>query len=156
MWWYREGNKEQGWRRVGALSPSIVHILVWSLVFWMSNLSSNYIVFNINNSKNSLFHTLSETLTLKTSKTWRTLFHTFELKTWNLKTWRHSSRLKNLQHFEEVSSTPPTHLEKLQAPCMPPLGNELPLTLQTKNLVSKGFSPFFYVIQVQTFHYFLF
>jgi hypothetical protein len=28
----------------------------------------------------------------------------------------HSSTLKNLQHFEEVSSTPPTHLEKLQAP----------------------------------------
>ncbi len=33
MWWYREGNKEQGWRRVGTLSPSIVHILVWSLGF---------------------------------------------------------------------------------------------------------------------------
>jgi hypothetical protein len=33
MWWYREGNKEQGWRRVGTPSPSIVHILVWSLVF---------------------------------------------------------------------------------------------------------------------------
>jgi hypothetical protein len=28
MWWYREGNKEQGWRRVGHLTPSIVHILV--------------------------------------------------------------------------------------------------------------------------------
>jgi len=28
MWWYREGNKEQGWRRVGTLTPSIVHILV--------------------------------------------------------------------------------------------------------------------------------
>jgi len=28
MWWYREGNKEQGWRRVGTLSPSIAHILV--------------------------------------------------------------------------------------------------------------------------------
>jgi hypothetical protein len=32
---------------------------------------------------------------------------------------------------------------------MPPLGNELPLTLQIKNLVSKGFSPFFYAIQAQ-------
>jgi hypothetical protein len=28
MWWYREGNKEQGWRGVGYLTPSIVHILV--------------------------------------------------------------------------------------------------------------------------------
>jgi hypothetical protein len=28
MWWYGEGNKEQGWRRVGTLTPSIVHILV--------------------------------------------------------------------------------------------------------------------------------
>jgi hypothetical protein len=37
----------------------------------------------------------------------------------------------------------------LQVPYMPPLGNELPLTLQTKNLLSKGFSPFFYAIQVQ-------
>jgi len=55
------------------------------------------------------------------------------------------------QHFEEVSSTPPTHLEKLQAPCMPPLGNELPLTLQTNNLVSKGFSPFFYAIHVEDY-----
>jgi hypothetical protein len=58
----------------------------------------------------------------------------------------HFSTLRNLQHFEEVSSTPHTHLEKLQAPCMPPLGNELPLTLQNKNLVSKGFSPLFYAI----------
>jgi hypothetical protein len=32
---------------------------------------------------------------------------------------------------------------------MPPLGNELALTLQIKNLVSKGFSPFFYAIQAQ-------
>jgi hypothetical protein len=32
---------------------------------------------------------------------------------------------------------------------MPPLGNELPITLQTKNLVSKRFSPFFYAIQAQ-------
>jgi hypothetical protein len=45
---------------------------------------------------------------------------------------KHSSTLENLQHFEEISSTCPTHLEKLQAPCMSPLGNELPLTLQTK------------------------
>jgi hypothetical protein len=62
------------------------------------------------------------------------LFFThIELKTWNLKTWRtffHTWKI--LEHFEEVFSTPPTHLEKLQAPCMPPLGNELPLTLQTK------------------------
>ncbi len=94
---------------------------------------------------------------LETSKTWRTLFHTIELETWNLKTWEHSSTLKNLQHFEEVSSTPPTHLEKLQALCMPPLGNELPLTLQTKNLLSKRILSFFsYAIQAQTFHYFLF
>jgi hypothetical protein len=28
MWWYREGNKEQGWRGVGYLTPSIVHILL--------------------------------------------------------------------------------------------------------------------------------
>jgi hypothetical protein len=69
----------------------------------------------------------------------------------------HSSTLKNLQHFEKVSSTPRTHLEKLQALCMPPLGNELPLTLQTKNLVSKRILSFFsYAIQAQTFHYFLF
>jgi len=32
---------------------------------------------------------------------------------------------------------------------MPPLGNELPLILQTKNLVSKGFFPFSYAIQAQ-------
>jgi hypothetical protein len=25
---------------------------------------------------------------------------------------------KNLQHFEEISSTPPTHLKVLQSPCM--------------------------------------
>jgi hypothetical protein len=49
----------------------------------------------------------------------------------------------NLQHFEEVSSTPPTHLEKLQAPCMPPLGNELPLTLQTKKPCLKTILSFF-------------
>jgi hypothetical protein len=41
----------------------------------------------------------------------KTLFQT--LSPWNLilsKTWRISfSCLKNLQHFEEISSTPPTH-----------------------------------------------
>ncbi len=35
MWWYREGNKEQGWRRVGTLTPSIVHILVCSMCLWL-------------------------------------------------------------------------------------------------------------------------
>jgi hypothetical protein len=47
-------------------------------------------------------------------------------------------------------------LEKLQAPCMPPLGNELPFILQTKNLVSKGFSPFSMQYKLKIFHYFLF
>jgi hypothetical protein len=50
---------------------------------------------------------------LKLSMNWRTFFHTFSR--WNLilsKTWRISfSHLKNLQHFEEISSTPSTHLE---------------------------------------------
>jgi hypothetical protein len=37
----------------------------------------------------------------------------FHIETWYFqKTWRTSfSRLKNLQHFEEIFSTPPTHLE---------------------------------------------
>jgi hypothetical protein len=35
MWWYKEGNKEQGWRRVGYLTPSIVHILVCSMCLWL-------------------------------------------------------------------------------------------------------------------------
>jgi hypothetical protein len=47
-------------------------------------------------------------------------------------------------------------LEKLQALCMPPLGNELPLTLETKNLFSKGFFSFFMQYKLKTFHYFLF
>ncbi len=41
MWWYMEGNKEQGWRRVGTLTPSIVtylcdlnvQSLLWSYCF---------------------------------------------------------------------------------------------------------------------------
>ncbi len=45
MWWYREGNKEQGWRGVGYLIPSIVHILVWSMCIWLRNFSSDHIVF---------------------------------------------------------------------------------------------------------------
>ncbi len=35
MWWYMEGNKEQGWRRVGYLTPSIVHILVCFMCLWL-------------------------------------------------------------------------------------------------------------------------
>jgi hypothetical protein len=47
MWWYREGNKEQGWRRVGApLSKHCSHICVISGFFLMSSLSSDPIVFN--------------------------------------------------------------------------------------------------------------
>ncbi len=70
--------------------------------------------------------------------------HFFKFQHWNYQELEElSSTLHNLQHFEEVFSTPPTHLEKLQAPCMPPFGNEFPLTLQTKNLLSKGVSPFF-------------
>ncbi len=69
---------------------------------------------------------------LKLSTIWKTFFHTFsnfnietlnksnnsiphfKPKTWILKTWKKTfSTLENLQHFEEVSSTPPTHLEML-------------------------------------------
>jgi hypothetical protein len=45
MRWYREGNKEQGWRRVGSLTPSIclhtcvLYVLVIALI--SHNLSSN-------------------------------------------------------------------------------------------------------------------
>jgi len=49
MWWYREGNKEQGWRRVGVLSKHCSHTCVISgfwMSNWMSNLSSDLIVFN--------------------------------------------------------------------------------------------------------------
>jgi hypothetical protein len=38
---------------------------------------------------------------------------------------------------------------------MPPLGNELPLILQTKIYLSKRFSPFFYAIQAQNLSIFL-
>jgi len=49
MWWYREGNKGQGWRRVGVLSKHCSHTCVISgfwMSNWMSNLSSDLIVFN--------------------------------------------------------------------------------------------------------------
>jgi hypothetical protein len=61
----------------------------------------------------------------------------------------HYFTFENLQHFEEVSSTPPIHLKKLQALCMPPLGNELPLTLQTKKPSLKTILSFFLCIQAQ-------
>jgi hypothetical protein len=54
MWWYREGNKEQGWRRVGVLSKHCSHTCVISgfwMSNWMSNLSSDLIVFNNMNSQ---------------------------------------------------------------------------------------------------------
>jgi hypothetical protein len=81
---------------------------------------------------------------LKTS-----LSDTLNLKLETSRLEEHSSTLENLQHLEEISSTPPTYLEKLQAPCIPPLGNEFPLILQTKIRLSKRFSPFFYAIQAQ-------
>jgi hypothetical protein len=65
-----------------------------------------------NNSKTSLSHSSN-----------------FKVETFK-KLEEHFSPFENLQHFEEVSSTLPTHLEMLQAPCMPLLGNGLPLTLQ--------------------------
>ncbi len=70
--------------------------------------------------------------------------HFLKLECWNSQQFeKHSFTLENLQHFEEVSSTPPIHLEKLQAPCMPPLGNELPLTLQTRKPSFKRILSFF-------------
>jgi len=42
MWWYMEGNKEQGWRWVGTHSKHCSH----TCVIWMCNLSFDPIVFN--------------------------------------------------------------------------------------------------------------
>ncbi len=54
----------------------------------------------------------SQTWKLKFSTTKRTLFQRLSL--WNLIVSKTSfSHLKNLQHLEEISSTPPTHLERL-------------------------------------------
>jgi hypothetical protein len=60
-----------------------------------------------NNSKNFLAHTSNFQWIEELSST---LFH---LETcYFQKTWRTNfSHLKNLQHFEEISSTPPTHLK---------------------------------------------
>ncbi len=81
----------------------------------------------LSTNRSTLLHTLSQT-----STAWKTFFHTWELTTF----WR---------SFFHTSHS----LEKLQAPCMPPLGNELPPFCKLKNLLSKGFSPFFYAIQAQ-------
>jgi hypothetical protein len=54
----------------------------------------------------------SQTWKLMFSTTWRTLFQT--LSPWNLILSKTSfSHLKNLQHFEQIFFTPPTHLERL-------------------------------------------
>jgi hypothetical protein len=58
--------------------------------------------------------------------------HTLNLKLETSRLEEHSSTLEILEHFEEVSFIPPTQLENLQALYILPLGNELPLTLQTK------------------------
>ncbi len=106
---------------------------IWNLklsITWETCLAhtSNFNVETLNNLKNFLSHIFSNFNIETFNNLKNSCSHTLHLK---LK--EHSCTLENLQHFEEVSSTPPTHLEKLQAPCMPPLGNELTLTLQTKN-----------------------
>ncbi len=95
----------------------------------------------------SLWHTWN----LKLSST-----HFFKLQHWNFQQLKELSsaylKLKKLKNifshlktyntFEEISSTPPTHLEMLQIPCMSPLGNGLTLILQIKTFFSKRFSLF--------------
>ncbi len=84
--------------------------------------------------------------------------HFLKFERWNSQQLeKYSSTLENLQHFVEVSSTPPTHSEKLQALCMPPLGNELPLILQTKKPFSRKDSLLSSMqYKLKTLDYFLF
>ncbi len=95
----------------------------------MKNFSytSNFNVGNLKNLKNSLSHFWTWNLKLKDLK--NTLPH---LRTYNT--------------LKKSLSTPPTHMEKLQAPCMPPLGNELPLTLQSKKPCLKTILSFFFFL----------
>jgi hypothetical protein len=74
-------NLKFGLKLVGLAKNSFWHTWNLNLSTTWKNFSytSNFNVETFNNSKNSLPHTFSN-FNIETSKTWRTLFHTFELK----------------------------------------------------------------------------
>ncbi len=94
--------------------------------------------------KTSFEISLWDTWNLKLSTTWKHLFHTPQTSKLKLsKNWRTFFHIWEFITFIKISSTPPTHLETLQVPYMPPLGNGLPFTLQPCKLKTfKRISPF--------------
>ncbi len=106
----------------------------------------------LNNLKNFFFHTLSQTTTLKPlNNSKNPLSHTLNL---NLKLKDLKNTLPHLKTYNILKKSFPHR--KLQVPCMPPFGNQLPFTLQTKKPLSKGFSPFSMQYKLKILHYFLF